>query len=105
LREFFLRGLRGLCGSKAARASDERPLPTEKFAQGFGQFGQAEMGKIVGDPPDEFEVARRKGASGELDTLMNYGFAFGCPLYDTHAWREYSAKMQLLGKPMARSSD
>lgn len=47
-------------------------FPIGKFAYGFGQFGQAEVGEIAGDFAHELEVGRRESTAGvsKLDCSM-----------------------------------
>lgn len=44
------------------------PLPFEQFAQGFGEFGQAEIGKIVNSFLNKPEIGRRKHPPRKVET-------------------------------------
>ena len=50
-----------------------RALPLEKFADGFGQFGEAEIGKIMNRLTDEFELGRGKITAGKGNLRFRHG--------------------------------
>jgi hypothetical protein len=51
-----------------------RPFPLEQFADGFGQFGEAEVGEITNRFTDEFELGGRKSTAGKRKFLFRHGW-------------------------------
>jgi hypothetical protein len=48
------------------------PFPLEQFADGFGQFGEAEVGEIADSLTDEFELGSPKVTTGKANLRLKH---------------------------------
>jgi hypothetical protein len=51
------------------------PFPHDKFADGFGQFGQTEVGEITNGLTDKIELASGKITAGKGNLGLKHGLA------------------------------
>jgi len=51
-----------------------RPFPLDQFADGFGQFGEAEVGKITDGLMDECKLGGLKSTAGKRKHLFRHGW-------------------------------
>jgi hypothetical protein len=70
------------------------PFRFEKFADGFGQFRQAEVRKIAGSLADEFKVGRCKIAAGKGNLRLKHGLP---PLFIPYPKRKRMSREKCIG--------